>query len=333
MKLLYIYLPMFLLSFGLTGLLRRYSLKKKVLDVPNPRSSHCIPTPRGGGLAFVVCFLGVLIELAWDQKIDLTLFWTIFVSSMIVAVFGFWDDWFHLSAKSRLIGHIIAAMVVIYGFSDASQWILFSENIPPSLVYFFAVIYLIWCINLFNFMDGIDGLAAIETMTVCLGGALLYFIGGQFELLVLPLLLACVVAGFLIWNFPPARIFMGDVGSGFLGLLIGVFSLIAATEDSSLFLAWFILNGVFFCDASITLLRRLWRQENIFKAHCSHAYQLAARRYHSHQLVTLSILTINCCWLLPIALMVQQHVFSGFFGVILAFTPLILLVLKFDANR
>src|SRR3990167_10493057 len=231
------------------------------------------------------------------------------------------------------MGHFIAAGLLVYWFGCANQWVPFSGNGSLIWVNFGFVIYLVWFINLFNFMDGIDGLAAVETVTVCLGGALLYAIDGQLQSLVLPLLLACSVMGFLAWNFPPALIFMGDVGSGFLGLLIGIFSLIALKMDISLFYGWFILNGVFFCDASITLLRRLWRQENIFKAHCSHAYQHAARRYHSHKLVTLVVCCINCCWLLPIAVMVQQRLFSGMVGVMIAFAPLLVLVLKFGTER
>ena len=333
MNLLSTFLPLLLLSWGLTGLLRHYALKKKVLDVPNQRSSHRIPTPRGGGLAFVVCFLGVLVVLAWSKQLDHTDFWAIFTSSMIVALLGFWDDRYQLSAKSRLIGHFIAAGLIVYWFGGASQWMPFSGDGLLILANLGFVIYLVWFINLFNFMDGIDGLAAIETVTVCFGGALLYAIDGQSQFVILPLLLACSVVGFLVWNFPPARIFMGDVGSGFLGLLVGIFLLIALKVSISLFYGWFILNGVFFCDASITLLCRLWRQENIFKAHCSHAYQHAARRYHSHKLVTLVIAGINCCWLLPIAVMVQQQQCSGLVGVMIAFAPLLVLVLKFGTER
>lgn len=326
------YLPLLLISWGLTGLLRRYALKKKVLDVPNFRSSHSIPTPRGGGLAFVICFLGMLVVLAWNKQLDQITFEAVFISTMIVAVLGFWDDRYHLSAKNRLVGHFVAASLIVYWLCSASHWISLSGNVLLNLINFGFVIYLVWFINLYNFMDGIDGLAAIETVTVCLGGALLYVIDGQLQAIALPLLLACSVAGFLIWNFPTARIFMGDVGSGCLGLLIGIFSLIAAKVDISLFYGWFILNGVFFCDASITLLRRLWRQENIFTAHCSHAYQHAARRYNSHKSVTLVIGGINLCWLLPIAVLVQQQIFSGLVGVMIAFAPLILLVLKFDTE-
>src|SRR3990167_301988 len=128
MNLLSTYLLLLLLSWGLTGLLRRHALKKKVLDVPNQRSSHSIPTPRGGGLAFVICFLSVLVELAWNKQMDQTDFWVIFISSMIVAVLGFWDDCYHLSAKSRLMGHFIAAGLLVYWFGCANQWVPFSGN-------------------------------------------------------------------------------------------------------------------------------------------------------------------------------------------------------------
>ena len=326
-------LLLILISFVLTGLLRGHALRHQVLDIPNSRSAHTTPTPRGGGLAFVICFLTTLVVLFGIQQIDKTQFLAIFLSSFIVAALGFWDDRCQLSAQGRLVGHFIAAGIIVYCFSPGDLWIAAHGKGALILANLGVVIYLVWFINLFNFMDGVDGLAAIETITVCFGGALLYALEGQFQALVLPLLLAASVIGFLLLNFPPARIFMGDVGSGFLGLLIGTFSLMAGEKNIALFYGWFILYGVFFCDASITLLRRLWRHENIFKAHCGHAYQHAARRYNSHQLVSLVIGGINCCWLLPIAVMVQQQVMTGIMGVMLAFAPLIVLVLKFGSER
>ena len=327
------YLLLFLFSWQLTGWLRQYVLRKKVLDIPNQRSAHTTPMPRGGGLAFVFCFLLMWIIWGWNKQIETTLFWGILSASLLITGLGFCDDRFHLSAKLRLLGHFLAAAVVLYCVGGVKAILPFVSSHYLILATMVALVYLVWVINLFNFMDGIDGIAAIETITVCLGGALLYTLDGAWQGAIFPMLLASAVAGFLIWNFPRAKIFMGDAGSGFLGLMIGAFSLMAAHLHSTLFWGWFILCGVFFCDASMTLLRRLWRRENVFEAHSGHAYQQAARHYRSHKVVSLTVLGINLCWLLPLAVMVQQGFVSGLVGVVIAFAPLVALVLKFDAKN
>ncbi len=320
-------------SCCLTGLLRYYALHQKLLDIPNQRSSHQVPMPRGGGLAFVICFCVAFVELFWHRQISGSLFWGIFISAIMVALMGLCDDRYNLSAKYRLIGHIIASIIVIYSLGGVNQFINITNHWLLGLANVVLVIYLVWFINLFNFMDGIDGIAAIEAIAVCLGGAVLFWIDGHYQAMAMPILLAASIGGFLLWNFPPARIFMGDVGSGFLGLLIAILSLLAAQVDMNLFYAWLILSGVFICDASVTLLFRIVYRDNIFKAHCTHAYQNAARAYRSHRLVDWFVILINLGWLFPIALLVQQHYIHGVFGVFMAYAPIVFLVIKFSPGK
>ncbi|OYT94363.1 MAG: glycosyl transferase [Pseudomonas sp. PGPPP3] len=182
-------------------------------------------------------------------------------------------------------------------------------------------------------MDGIDGIAGVEAVTVCLGGALLYWLLGQGSLALLPLLLAAASAGFLYWNFPPAKIFMGDAGSGFLGLVLGILSLQAAWAAPQLLWCWLILLAVFVVDATFTLLRRLIRGDKVYEAHCSHAYQYASRRHGRHLPVTVAVLAINLIWLLPLALLVGMGYLDGLPGFLLASGPLIFLVIKYDAGK
>jgi Fuc2NAc and GlcNAc transferase len=196
-----------------------------------------------------------------------------------------------------------------------------------------GMFYLVWLLNLYNFMDGIDGLASIEAITVCLGGALLYLLEsetiGQW---VSPALLAVTVAGFLVWNFPPARIFMGDAGSGFLGIVLGLFSVQAAWIAPQFFWSWLILLGVFIVDSTWTLFRRFLRGEKIYEAHRSHAYQYASRYYGSHKRVSLVIGLINLCWLTPLALWVGRSGLNALLGLVLAYLPLMLLAMHFRAG-
>jgi Fuc2NAc and GlcNAc transferase len=182
-------------------------------------------------------------------------------------------------------------------------------------------------------MDGIDGIASVEAICVCLGGAALYLLAGQTALAALPLLLGAAVAGFLYWNFPPARIFMGDAGSGFLGIVLGTLSLQAGWVAPELFWSWVILLGVFVCDATFTLIRRLLRGDKVYEAHRSHAYQYASRQFGRHLPVTLAVGAINLFWLLPIALLVGLQKVDGVVGVLVAYLPLIALAMKFRAGE
>jgi Fuc2NAc and GlcNAc transferase len=195
-----------------------------------------------------------------------------------------------------------------------------------------ALIYLVWMLNLYNFMDGIDGLASAEAISVCLGMCMIYWFRGFPELIWVPLLLVAAVAGFFFWNFPPARIFMGDAGSGFLGVVLGVIAIHATWTAPQLLWSWLILLGVFIVDATWTLFMRLIRGDKIYQAHRSHTYQLASRYVRSHKLVTLSIVVINFGWLLPLAMWVGAGG-SWLIGVVVAYAPLCLVAWRFGAGK
>jgi len=188
-------------------------------------------------------------------------------------------------------------------------------------------------LNIYNFMDGIDGIAGVEAVTVCAGGILLYWLNDPSDVTyIVPAILLAAVAGFLLWNFPKAKIFMGDVGSGFLGLMLGALSIQAAGVEPDLFWAWMILLGVFIVDATVTLIRRIIRREKFYQAHCSHAYQHAARQLNSHVRVTISVGLINLLWLLAMAILVTLQYLDGVSGLIIAYIPLIILVFYFKAG-
>ncbi|MFI3197119.1 MAG: glycosyltransferase family 4 protein [Methylococcaceae bacterium] len=324
----------------LTGLLRRYALAASLLDMPNARSSHSVPTPRGGGLSIVMVFLLGLPVLSALGVLATNTLWALVGAGVWVALVGFLDDHGHIPARWRLLAHFIGAAWGLYGLGGLPPLVF---SLPTSLdVYsidlgwagqILGLFYLVWLLNLYNFMDGIDGLASIEAITVCLGGALLYLLGSETGgLWVTPVLLAMTVAGFLFWNFPPARIFMGDAGSGFLGMVLGLFSIQAAWIAPQFFWSWLILLGVFIVDASWTLARRFLNGEKVYEAHRSHAYQKASRYYRSHKTVSLVIGVINVCWLTPLALGVGLADFNALLGLALAYLPLIVLAIYFNAG-
>jgi len=328
-------LPLVLLvSLLMTAGLRHYALKRNVIDVPNARSSHTIPTPRGGGVAIVVSFLLAMTVLMFTGTAHVHTLIGLVGGGALIAAVGFMDDHGHIPARWRLLGHFLAA-----------GWILaWMGGLPPVNVLgwvvdlglagtLLAAVYLVWMLNLYNFMDGIDGIASIEAITVCLCAAGLYGLTGLGQHAVLPLLLACAVAGFLYWNYPPAKIFMGDAGSGFLGILLGGLSVQAAWVSPQMFWCWLILLGVFIVDSTYTLVRRLLRGDKVYEAHRSHAYQFAARRYGKHLPVTLGVAVVNICWLLPIAVGVALGALDGLLGVALAYAPLIGLAVRFRAGE
>lgn len=318
----------------LTGALRHYALARSLIDIPNARSSHVVPTPRGGGVSIVVSFLLALLLMASLGLIAWPLTYALFGAGTGIAVLGFLDDHGHISARWRLLGHFIAAAWALFWIGGLPPLVVAGFAVDLSWIgHMLAAVYLVWLLNLYNFMDGIDGIASIEAICVCLGSALLYWLTGHELIAFTPLLLAFAVVGFLYWNFPKARIFMGDAGSGFLGITLGVLSLQAAWVTPQLLWSWLILLGVFITDATWTLLRRLLRGDKVYEAHRSHAYQFASRQFGKHAPVTLAVAAINIGWLLPIALLVGNGMVDGFLGLLVAYLPLIALAVKFKAGE
>ncbi|WP_160108872.1 MraY family glycosyltransferase [Pseudomonas izuensis] len=322
------------ISFLLTAALRKYAISRSLMDVPNARSSHVVATPRGGGVAIVVAFVVSLVSLYAAGLMTAGAFLANAGAGAAIAIIGFMDDHGHIAARWRLLGH----------FSAAIWFLAWMGGLPPVEVFgidvnlgwaghVLAAFYLVWLLNLYNFMDGIDGIASVEAICACLGACLLYWLSGLDSLMWGPLLLAASVAGFLFWNFPPAKIFMGDAGSGFLGIVLGGLSLQAAWANASMLWAWLILLGVFIVDATFTLFRRLLRGDKVYEAHRSHAYQFASRRFGKHLPVTVTVGVINLFWLVPIAVCVTRFGLDGALGVMVAYVPLIVLAVKFRAGE
>ena len=286
----------------LTGWTRRYAVRTRLFDRPNERSSHSRPIPRGGGLAIVVAFLLAISYLTLSGELETSVFVALSGGALVAAI-GYWDDRRDPSARTRIVGHFLAA-------SWATLWI---GGIPHLDLYFttwewggvgyiVSIVGIVWLLNLYNFMDGIDGIAASEAIFVASVGGALLLSAGATGLALAALTLAATSAGFLVWNWPPAKIFMGDVGSGFLGYTLAVLAIASDQESDVSLWVWLLLLGVFVVDATLTLLRRLLRGEKISQAHRDHAYQHAAIQFNSHLKVTLGIAGINIGILLPIAL-------------------------------
>ncbi|HWH88317.1 MAG TPA: glycosyltransferase family 4 protein [Pseudomonas sp.] len=324
----------FAIAFVMTDVLRRYALARSLVDIPNARSSHIVATPRGGGVAIVLAFILSLFLLLLSGLMPAEFFFAIAGGGGVIAMIGFMDDHGHIAARWRLMGHFASAVWLLSWIGGAPPIELFSMSLSLGWAgYALATFYLVWLLNLYNFMDGIDGIASVEAICVCLSACLLYWLAGLEELIWAPLLLAASVLGFFYWNFPPARIFMGDAGSGFLGFVLGGLSLLAAWASPPLLWAWVILLGVFIVDATFTLFRRLVRGDKVYEAHRSHAYQFASRRFGRHLPVTIAVGAINVFWLLPIAICVTRFDLNGLLGVFVAYMPLLVLAKCFRAGE
>ena len=306
------------------------------MDIPNERSSHITPTPRGGGIAFVSTSLIGFLLLLLNDDFNGTELLALCCAGVIVAIAGHLDDRQKISgATVRLVLHAISAIILIVGVGIPAQISLFDRTVNTGIVgSILGVIYLVWLLNLFNFMDGTDGIAASEAIFVCVAGAILNFhVLSDINFSAAAIILASCTFGFLLYNWSPAKIFMGDIGSGYLGIAIGGLSLMAAKQQHELLWVWIILLAVFVSDATITLIRRLLRKQKPHVAHRSHAYQHLAIRFNSHAKVSLLVLAVNIVWLLPIAFFVANKQLAETTGVVVAYVPLIVAALVLGAGK
>jgi Fuc2NAc and GlcNAc transferase len=314
----------FAVSCALTGMLRARAASRGLMDVPNERSSHQVPTPRGGGAAIVVTLNCALIALTLLGVVERDLLIALGGGGTAVGLVGFLDDRYHLPASTRLTVHFIAALWALIWLHGLPPIRLGSHVVHFGLAgYLIGAIGIVWVLNLFNFMDGIDGIAASEACFIGWAGAALSLaVGIGAGVVPVGAAFGAACAGFLVWNWPPARIFLGDVGSGYLGFVVAVIALVVARESAVALLVWLILGGVFFVDATVTFLRRFARGDKVHVAHRSHAYQWLARSWKSHRNVTLLTVAINFLWLLPFAWAALQFPEWGGWLTLLALVPL-----------
>lgn len=293
-------LVLFCVSFILTKAYILCARKFGIFDIPSARSLHLAPTARGGGIAVLICFGIVLyhfrMKIPYSQMAAL-------ITGVGIAFVGFWDDFWGLHPSIRLIMHLSCAAIAVHFLPTIERLPLAGESLTINFVIGTALAFftIIWFINLFNFMDGIDGLLAFEVISACLGMGALILIFSDDNSPLLLINLAICVGGFVVWNLPKASVFMGDVGSGFLGYVLSVLMLDGISRDEDLVWPWMILLSLFWVDATLTLCRRAFRGETIYQAHRSHAYQHAAILVGGHALVSYGYLAVNIFYLFPLA--------------------------------
>ena len=280
-----IYGLIFTISLFLTYAIRVFALKKSLLATVNERSSHTMPTPHGGGIAIALTWFFGLIYLFTCKALEPSLFYALMCGSVLSLV-SYMDDLYELSPRVRLLVQAIVSVLGLYALGGLSRidfgfWVLENSLITNTL----AFLGIMWFINLYNFLDGIDGYAGSEAIFLAIAGWLLF--GGEHFVL----LIASVV-GFLVWNWHKAKIFMGDVGSTLLGYTVAIFSIYYQNNGVSLFI-WVILFGLFWFDATLTLIRRSKNREKLSQAHRKHAYQRLVQSGIPHDHVVFYAMGIN----------------------------------------
>jgi Fuc2NAc and GlcNAc transferase len=276
-------------SCVITWRVRKYALAKQVLDIPNARSAHTSPVPRGGGLAIVVVVLAAIGVSAAMGLVSPRFGLAMIGGGLAIGAVGWIDDRRGVAPLARAMVQVLASVWAVWNLDGLPRIKLGASELEiGAFGFIIAVLGIVWLTNAYNFMDGIDGLAGLNSLTVGLGALLLFMMVKSPGYTVVCAVVAGACAGFLYWNWEPARIFMGDVGSGFLGFSFGVIAVASENAHAVPIAFWVLLQSAFIADATITLFRRIYRRERWYDAHNNHAYQRVVRFGYAHSTVSVA---------------------------------------------
>ncbi|WP_137153250.1 glycosyltransferase family 4 protein [Devosia sp. FKR38] len=317
-----------------TMLVERSAPRLGLVQPPNERSSHSRPTPRGGGIAIAVTVVIVAAALA---LLGASAFWAVAGLILAIGLLGFTDDMMDLSPALRFPVQIIVFSLLVWSTGPLPGLdVGFSLVLAGPLLAIVITIAGLWWLNLFNFMDGIDGIAGTHAILVLLGAVTIWYTNdpdaGLAPAFWLALGTGAATAGFLVRNWPPAKIFMGDAGSNALALAVFAIALATLASGQIGYQAWLLLPSAFIVDATITLLRRTARGERPWRAHRSHAYQHLSRRW-DHKRATVVYCLWTALWSIPLALAAQHWASAGWFLVLVGYLPLVAFCIWAGAGR
>lgn len=291
----------FAMSWIATGRVLVWLQQRQIVDTPNHRSSHTRATPRGGGIGLLAAALLALLAFALATS-TLTPWLLLIVAATGLAVVSWRDDLGHIPARWRLLAQ---AAAVVAGLAVLDGGPVFQGLLPPWLDLLAAGLAWVWFVNLTNFMDGIDGITGVEAASIGIGLALVGAPAAP------ALIVAAAALGFLRWNWHPARLFMGDVGSVPLGYLLG--ALLISLAKGGHWAPALILPAYYLADATWTLGRRLLQGRRVWEAHREHFYQQAVQRGWSHGRVAAAVGLVNV-GLVLLALMALSHPWPALAG-------------------
>ena len=328
-----ILLTITLISYILTVFLEKiFTRYEKFIDNPEERSCHIKPIPTAGGLAILfsyIIFIYILI-LLFDANFDIFL---ILLIAIIPVVFvGLIDDFKEVNICVRLLAQLFSATIIIYYFQISSG--MYSEiNQSSILIIILSIILSMWLINLYNFMDGIDGYASTECIFISFVASILTYLNNSESLMYIYLAgLGAANIGFIFRNWYPAKIFMGDTGSISIGCILSFFIFYSASESILSIYTWLILLSVFIADSSYTLLVRIVTKKNIFKAHLTHAFHKMTIKENSHLFTVKKMILINLFWVFPMTFLSNIYNEYHIVVAIITYLPLLFILIKIGAG-
>jgi len=310
-----------------------FSINRDIVAQPNFRNLHQIPTPRGGGIVFSVIFLfSVLITGTWYSLcINENLIFILLCGGLIASIFGFIDDIVEIKAKVKLFVQSVLAVFILFTFGW--QPVLNLPWVPALINLVISWFALVWLMNVFNFMDGSDGIVTSGTIFFCLSSILsIYLVNGDLSLILVFSFLAVSCIGFLLFNFPPASIFMGDSGSLFLGFFFSTLITFTVTSGEISVWTWLIMLAYFLGDTTTTSILRIFLVKRWYSVHRSHAYQNLVRLGRSHLKIFFGISLYHFLWLFPLVICSVLQPILAPLGVFLAYIPVIIWTIRYGPS-
>ncbi len=315
----------FFISTGFVFLYKKMAISHAILARPNHRTLHKFPIPKGGGVVFSLLFFIFM----WNMSgIPYQLFFLLGVGGFAATLFGFIDDMINISPVPKLIIQLFLSVWAVYWlYIDG---LLLLDFLPIFLIIPACLFLMIWMINAYNFMDGIDGMASSGAIFISLTLALsLFLTNGNILYFYIFIFLSASIGGFIIFNWPPASIFMGDAGSVFLGYIFGSLLLVTVLNNDISIWIWLTVFGYFFSDTVVTQIMRVVLVKKWYLAHRSHAYQNITRITGSHLKVTNGVALYNIIWILPLTIWSSLYSNMGMIAALLAISPALFVSYKY----
>ena len=331
-----IFLFTILLSFLVTLSLEKFFSKKNLfIDLPTDYSIHTEPKPSAGGVSILISYLFFIFTIVNYAAADYSVFLILLCSLFPLVLIGLLDDFFHIRIYLRLLVQLFSAIIIVYYFQIYNKNFeiqIYSEQ-SIIIIFIISIILSMWLMNLYNFMDGVDGYASTECIFVSFSASFIAYWNNPENLLYIYIAgIGAASLGFLLRNWHPAKIFMGDTGSVSIGCIFSFFIFYSASESVISIYTWLILLSVFISDASYTLAVRIVTKRNITKAHLRHAFHILATSKNSHKYVNRVLIITNLCWILPLALLSNAYIDYHILITVLAYLPLLIFLVKIGAG-
>ena len=318
----------FIASTSISLLYKKIANDLNILSVKNHRSLHELPTPSGGGIVFSLLSILAFLLIFWNLQLTEELLLALVIGGFTATLFGFVDDIKNIRIKVKLIIQFSLACWAVFCLYSSE---LLSLGLTPLYITIpILLLFMVWMMNAYNFVDGIDGMAASGSIFISLALALTVFLNdGPTEIIAIFILMAFTIIGFILFNWPPASIFMGDAGSVFLGYTLGVLLLFTVLNNDISIWIWLTVFGYFFADTMVTQIIRVVLVKKWYLAHRSHAYQNLARITKSHLKVTSGVILYNIIWILPLTILSVLQPEMEILAAILAITPAMVFAYKY----